>query len=71
MDRLEIELRRVLSIGLTPDEVDIAAIKAGARQYIRANIGYRAERVCDEPPVAISLGTSEMVSTSVNKKGNY
>lgn len=64
VDRLEVELRRVLSIGLTDDEVDVAAIQAGARQYIRANIGYRAERVSEEPPVAISLGTSEMVTTS-------
>lgn len=66
-DRLELELRRVLSIGLSEDKIDIAAIQAGAREYIRTNIGYRAERVSEEPPVAISLGLSEIVtSTSVS-----
>lgn len=63
-DRLEMELRRVLSIGLSEDAIDIAAIQAGAREYIRTNIGYRAERVSQEPPVAISLGVSEMVTSA-------
>ncbi|GET88379.1 hypothetical protein, conserved [Leishmania tarentolae] len=49
-DNLEVELRRLLTIGLTAEEVDAAAIKAGARQYIRQNIGYHTEHVAAEPP---------------------
>lgn len=62
MDRLEIDLRRVLSIGLTPDAVDLAAVEAGARHFVRANIGFRAERVSEEPPVAITLKGAEIVT---------
>lgn len=47
-DTLEVELRRLLAIGLTSDEIDAAAIEAGARQYVRSNIGFRPERVSDE-----------------------
>eukprot|EP00796_Vickermania_ingenoplastis_P010064 gene10064-7034_t len=65
-DRLEVELRALLSIGLTPGEVDAAAVEAGARQYIRSNIGFRAESVSREPPVAIPLGNSEMSSQAAN-----
>lgn len=59
-DRLEVELRRLLEIGLTPDAVDVAAVEAGARAVIRQHIGYRAAPVSAEPPVAISLGDSVM-----------
>lgn len=48
-DNLEVELRRLMTIGLTPGEVDAAAIEAGARQYIRQNIGFHAEHVASEP----------------------
>lgn len=60
--KLEVELRRILSIGLTAEEVDAAAIEAGARQWIRSSVGFRAANVSEEPPVAISLGTLEMRS---------
>ncbi|AIN98219.1 hypothetical protein LPMP_211400 [Leishmania panamensis] len=49
-DNLEVELRRLLTIGLTAEEVDAAAIEAGARQYVRQNIGYHTEHVAVEPP---------------------
>ncbi|CAG9573508.1 conserved hypothetical protein [Leishmania major strain Friedlin] len=49
-DNLEVELRRLLTIGLTAEEVDAAAIEAGARQYVRQNIGYHTEHVAAEPP---------------------
>ncbi|CBZ26886.1 conserved hypothetical protein [Leishmania mexicana MHOM/GT/2001/U1103] len=49
-DNLEVELRRLLTIGLTAEEVDMAAIEAGARQYVRQNIGYHTEHVSAEPP---------------------
>ncbi|KAG5480223.1 hypothetical protein CUR178_06279 [Leishmania enriettii] len=48
-DNLEVELRRLLTIGLTAEEVDAAAIEAGARQYVRQNIGYHSEHVAAEP----------------------
>lgn len=62
MDRLEIDLRRVLSIGLTPEAIDLAAIEAGAKHFVRTNIGFRAEHVSQEPPVAISLQSAEVVT---------
>ncbi|KPA78299.1 putative mitochondrial hypothetical protein [Leptomonas pyrrhocoris] len=48
-DNLEVELRRLMTIGLTAGEVDAAAVEAGARQYIRQNIGFHAEHVAREP----------------------
>lgn len=60
MDCLEIELRRLLRIGLTSEAVDIAAVEAGARRFIRSNIGYRVQSVSEVPPVAIELKESEM-----------
>jgi hypothetical protein len=48
-DNLEVELRRLLTIGLTAGDVDAAAIEAGARQYVRQNIGFHAGHVATEP----------------------
>ncbi|KPI83836.1 hypothetical protein ABL78_7121 [Leptomonas seymouri] len=48
-DNFEVELRRLMTIGLTAGEVDAAAIEAGARQYIRQNIGFHEEHVASEP----------------------
>jgi len=54
-DNLEVELRRILAIGLTPGEIDTAAIEAGARQYVRQNIGFRTESVAATPAVALDV----------------
>lgn len=60
-DCLEVELRRLLAIGLTADAVDAAAIEAGARQYVRQNIGYHAQHVSEHPASATDpLRASEL-----------
>lgn len=63
-DNLEVELRRLLTIGLTAAEVDAAALEAGARQYVRQNIGYYAQHVASAPSavpnlVAAARGTAD------------
>ncbi|KAG5479458.1 hypothetical protein LSCM1_04721 [Leishmania martiniquensis] len=57
-DNLEVELRRLLTIGLTAEEVDLAAIEAGARQYVRQNIGYHSEHVSAEPSAVPGMATA-------------
>lgn len=63
-DNLEVELRRILSIGLTPGEIDAAAIEAGARQYVRQNIGFRAESVASTPAVALDVDGRRRLSNA-------
>ncbi|KAK7194912.1 hypothetical protein NESM_000413100 [Novymonas esmeraldas] len=58
-DNLEVELRRLLTIGLTADEVDAAAIEAGARQYVRQNIGYHSEHVASVPSAVTDVSKLE------------
>ncbi|CCW62958.1 unnamed protein product [Phytomonas sp. EM1] len=67
-DRLEVELRRVLGIGLTAGEIDAAAIEAAARHYIRSNIGFRVEQVSKEPP---ALTAASKVSESAAETDDF
>lgn len=67
-DSAEVELRRLLAIGLTDEAVDAAAMEAGARAYIRGNIGFRVARVKDE--AAVAQNVEESIRRSDNEKGN-
>ncbi|KAG5505770.1 hypothetical protein JKF63_05106 [Porcisia hertigi] len=65
-DNLEVELRRLLTIGLTAEEVDAAAIEAGARQYVRQNIGYHSEHVSSKPSAVPDM-TSAVKGNELSK----
>ncbi|CCW70338.1 unnamed protein product [Phytomonas sp. Hart1] len=66
-DRLEVELRRVLGIGLTAEAIDAAALEASTRHYIRANIGFRVEHVSEEP--AVLTAASKVAASAVEYDG--
>ncbi|CAD2221039.1 hypothetical protein AGDE_14207 [Angomonas deanei] len=40
-DRIEKELRALLEVGCTDEEIDVAALESGARRFVRQNVGYR------------------------------